>query len=704
MSKPVGAAATAALLSSRAAVEMSSTAATPTVGTAAVSAPSLHVATGFLSPDTMRHMMAEEAGAVGRDSARAAALGIASSLSFPAAKGTATSPAATAAGVHPRVTESGGGSGGASSMDKTALQHKPKGTIGIIGLSPARVALLNKLIIEYSNTLGLEDDQHIPEIISIGIPTGDKRYLKNQFELCCDYGCDVVAIAEAKASSTVDTEFKEEARSRGLDVEVVMSAGEDIDSLRALAKAVANHTIFTDRTRRPPTAFYADSAAADIAKAASCVEVDRIDRGKRVGDRVDHGGYPILKDARKTYGEVVGVLGGAGPLASADLCDKLAAKGVPFIHCSVNGAPGKHRFETGVGPSYIPHYKSVIEFFKAIKKVKVITVPCNTAHRRLEEFCGDMAASVIDIRGAVLTANKNAEGFILLGTNITVGVGVPDGTVGTYEALRRTSFTDTRPFFTPSAEQQAVIMESIYDVKAGRLEVAKAKINGVIEELRKTHGPLPVILGCTELPLPYVPMELSAQRLIDPAQSLSTAARAAMVAKATSHEAASGFVTVGGSGSTPKSGVSPLFAARLITTGRSGATSDSDGDVPAIMIPVSGTVNDPAGRPFTLAVFRETETATFRIKVLNANSVEEMERANAFLATLFKTFLGDPGKGDRINVPRCVASFHARDLSKLEDDPIQNWIVTNKLSVIEGRPPSPSRGIIGVTASGGGRA
>lgn len=162
----------------------------------------------------------------------------------------------------------------------------------------------------------------------------------------------------------------------------------------------------------------------------------------------------------------------------------------------------------------------------------MVEIPCNTAHKRLEEFAGSMFDSVIDIRGAVLSDNKNATGFILLGTNPTTGVGLPEGEVGIYEKYRRIYFPEERPFVVPNEVQQAEIMSAIADVKAGEFKEAKAKIMRVIESIRALPGcNLPVILGCTELPLVFTTLELGKDGLLDPANSLKKIAQKELARK-----------------------------------------------------------------------------------------------------------------------------------------------------------------------------
>ncbi|MDX2082994.1 MAG: hypothetical protein SFV53_03295 [Rickettsiales bacterium] len=50
---------------------------------------------------------------------------------------------------------------------KIENKHAWKPTIAIVGFKPSLVAELNKEIVNYGNSIGLDDDQYFPEIFSI---------------------------------------------------------------------------------------------------------------------------------------------------------------------------------------------------------------------------------------------------------------------------------------------------------------------------------------------------------------------------------------------------------------------------------------------------------------------------------------------------------------------------------------------------------
>jgi len=441
------------------------------------------------------------------------------------------------------------------SPETLLLQQKHKGTIGIIGLEPLKVARLNRMIVEYCNKKGLIDDQHIPEILAIALPTSGTPLkpsdtLKDQLHLCEDYGCDVIAIADDKGDSKYDEALNEKYTRKGKRIKAFMSSGGeggDEASLKRLAAEVSEYALTIETPHKKPTAAFKDIGAGVFEKLLTNLKDNQDTREAKIVYRMTRGGYPTINSIKESVGDVVGVLGGAGPLASAILFEELVKKGVPAIHSSVNGAPGKHRFEIEGGPSYIDYYCNEMKFFKQLG-LGIVTIPCNTAHKRLEEFCVE-GVSVIDIRLAALNSRRYNPTLILLGTDITVGFkphtepgAAREKEAGIYESCRLNlaarareegvDFSIKNPFITPSAEQQELIMGAIYEVKAGNLRGAKDIILGVVKGLRREYGrDYGVILACTELPTPFGPIELGDHMLFDPAQSLAEAARAAVSQK-----------------------------------------------------------------------------------------------------------------------------------------------------------------------------
>ena len=78
---------------------------------------------------------------------------------------------------------------------------------------------------------------------------------------------------------------------------------------------------------------------------------------------------------------------------------------------------------------------------------------------------------------------------------------------------------------TPTQAERARIMHGIYSgVKAGQMPLAAQCFSDVAISLLQRHGDVPLVLGCTEIPLGLQgALSLANYRLVDPAQVLAEA-------------------------------------------------------------------------------------------------------------------------------------------------------------------------------------
>jgi len=573
-----------------------------------------------------------------------------------------------------------------------------KGTIGITGFNPVQVAKLNKYIIEYGNSIGLTDDQHFPEIIAVGIKNKDPRYLVDQIHFCDDFGCDIIAVIGVSGTPL-------EVRCQS---EIMTSKGKDDLELQDLARQVLDQSIAISSSRksdgssycrRPDLLSYDGSSLEINPQLLENLELDKFLRTKRINDRKDHGGYPILDRPENKF---VFVAGGAGPLASQDFFSELTSTLTPAIHWSQTSAPGKQRFEIKIGPSYIPHYRMMMDFAEEIDAT-CITIPCNTTHGRLREFCSPRALEmVIDIRKSVIDDNPNAPGLILLGTNRTIGMGLGEGQVGAYEQCRQDFYPRERPFFTPDEIQQTRIMSAIYDVKAGRVDEAKEKILAVVSEMRASYGDFPVLLACTELPLAgFDEGELIELRFYDPSKSMAEGARKQVVLE----QVKSSKAIVIPSGFSRKSQVISLAAMdfNLDSNSRSGSSSDNESVVMVTKRKGSDLEDESYGivLGYLVGVFKETKPAvrgmpemvTYRIAIPGDDHNPGTIAAKSDLLRKIESDIVEKDDGekmprhpeDRIRRDKYIA-FH-NPVEELEEK-IKKWAQDNNINITEGKVPS----------------
>ncbi|KGM13218.1 cysteate racemase [Cellulomonas bogoriensis] len=196
----------------------------------------------------------------------------------------------------------------------------------------------------------------------------------------------------------------------------------------------------------------------------------------------------------------VGVIGGVGPLATAYFMDKVVRltraerdqDHVDMVVLNHATIPDRTAFILGdsdqdPGPVMARDAERLEAF-----GVSFIVVPCNTAHFFTRRIVAAVQVPVLSI-----VAETVAEARSRLTDLTAVGVLATTGTVHArvyQDELERSGLT----CLVPDEDDQAVMMEIIYDqVKAGR-PVDMGAFAGVVHRLRSRGAQL-VVLGCTEL-------------------------------------------------------------------------------------------------------------------------------------------------------------------------------------------------------------
>lgn len=450
---------------------------------------------------------------------------------------------------------------GSASQSLPATAKKPMPTIGIIGLKPKEVAELNKLIVQYgTEERGLSDDQDHPNVIAIGIPVEDNDHLQSCANLCYDAGCNIIAIAGDEGSSRIGDIIRRNFEHQGRKNVVVMSGND----MKLLAKQIVDSALdfnipgqniqipdFVNKLKEikePTEGTDADKEreirrqtkemAKEVASIEEKIATHKLSSSKKLDYGLGHGHYSALEERK-----ICGIIGGAGPLASAALAEKLAEDSVDFIHYSLNCAPGKHRYRSKKGPHYFDHYSIALNLFNKLSEkfaIASIGIPCNTAHLNLYSkdskpdtaiFAGfpELRKKLVDIRHAVFEATIREERLILFGTEATTGA--ISGEDGSYEEYRIKNFKDkTQKLIKPTSLQQEEITKAIFLIKKGTKESfaeAKKIILDTAKQIRNNAGYTPdgnkpmIILGCTELPLVFTHHELITHGFFDPRNALA---------------------------------------------------------------------------------------------------------------------------------------------------------------------------------------
>lgn len=221
--------------------------------------------------------------------------------------------------------------------------------------------------------------------------------------------------------------------------------------------------------------------------------------------------------------EIIGILGGMGPAATADFYAKLVSMTpghsdqdhLRTVIWSDPTIPDRTEALLGNGPDPTPwllHGSRVLREAGAT----VIAVPCNTAHAFIPRIAdhvglpivhmiGEVARHITTLRPPVRTAG-------LLATTGTVRAGLYQDWLDRH---------GIRLLLPDPTGQQEQVMAAIRAVKAGDRAAAAAPLADVARQLTG-RGAQAIIAGCTEIPL-GLPSDAVDVPVIDPAVILAEA-------------------------------------------------------------------------------------------------------------------------------------------------------------------------------------
>ena len=199
---------------------------------------------------------------------------------------------------------------------------------------------------------------------------------------------------------------------------------------------------------------------------------------------------------------MLGVLGGMGPLATADFYEKLIARTpaardqehVPVVVYAVPQVPDRTEALLRGGPSPLPALLAGLRTLVAAG-AQAIAIPCNTAHAWYDELAAESPIPILHIADAAADAAAR-----IAGAGARLGLVATAGTLAGGFYLRRLA---SRGFdcATPSkAEMNALVSPGIAAVKAGDLDAGGRLLEQAVDALL-ARGAAAVILGCTEVPV-----------------------------------------------------------------------------------------------------------------------------------------------------------------------------------------------------------
>jgi aspartate racemase len=221
---------------------------------------------------------------------------------------------------------------------------------------------------------------------------------------------------------------------------------------------------------------------------------------------------PPVAGAPRPATQVVGILGGMGPAAGADFAaefvractERLQELGEPVTDQAYPEhwiaqlpIPDRTRALEQAGPEHDAPFEPMAWGIAQLERlgVRVVAMACNTAHawhQALQRRFADVELLHAPREVAAELAARGHREAALLATRGTYRTGLYDA------ALSEAGIVCHRP----TAEERQRLMDGIYDgVKKGDYARARACFEDVAQRMVERHGPIPLIMGCTEIPL-----------------------------------------------------------------------------------------------------------------------------------------------------------------------------------------------------------
>lgn len=198
--------------------------------------------------------------------------------------------------------------------------------------------------------------------------------------------------------------------------------------------------------------------------------------------------------------KAIGIIGGMGPLATADLFEKIilhtrASCDQDHLRVFIDsntGIPDRTAAILHNGADPVPELAASARGLER-QGAELLLMPCNTAHHFYEAVQASVSVPVLHM--IRLTARTLEERGVK-----TAGLLATDGTIRTGIYQRCFAGSGIR-LLTPDRQGQQAMMDMIYlGVKAGRQDYNAAAARETMEALLD-QGAETLILGCTELPL-----------------------------------------------------------------------------------------------------------------------------------------------------------------------------------------------------------
>jgi aspartate racemase len=197
----------------------------------------------------------------------------------------------------------------------------------------------------------------------------------------------------------------------------------------------------------------------------------------------------------------LGVLGGLGPLATADFyrktIDVVPALGdadhIAQVILSVPQIPDRSRAIVEGNDRPLPWLAEAVDLLNSLN-VELIAIACNTAHHWYDELASRSKAEIVHIADATICELHRQYGGARLAILATQGT----LSSGFYQRRLRLAGFDCDNPATPHF--QRAVDDAVHLVKVGRLEQAKIACAAAFSCCRE-EGVEVAVLACTELPI-----------------------------------------------------------------------------------------------------------------------------------------------------------------------------------------------------------
>jgi aspartate racemase len=199
---------------------------------------------------------------------------------------------------------------------------------------------------------------------------------------------------------------------------------------------------------------------------------------------------------------MIGILGGMGPLATADFYEKLIAQTratrdqehVSVVIYALPQVPDRTAALLTCGPSPLPALETGLRALVAAG-AEAIAIPCCTAHAWYDELAAASPVPILHIVDAIAEAALR-----MVGPSARLGLLTTAGALADASCEKRLAVRGFDCIAPGEPEMRELVMPAVALVKAGEVEAAAPLLERAVVLLLE-RGAAAVVLACTELPV-----------------------------------------------------------------------------------------------------------------------------------------------------------------------------------------------------------